>query len=391
MASPNINGNKPMKPGIYYDISNDEYHSGIGISKSGLDLIAKSPAHYKAVVDGLVKREPTKAQSLGTAFHELLLEPELFWSKHVEPLKRDEYPDAKQSGDLVEMINELNKTRLPKLSASGSKDELIARIIVEIHANDTTELETLQGFKLSDLKNIIAGANEHRDGLLKTSGSSEELAKTLRDNGVEFKLWSEIKAEYAAANESKTILDEELFYQLINMRDAVYAHPSAHKLLTKVPGKAEVSAYWHDPETGELCRVRPDFWREDGYIVDLKTTTDASPEGFAKSVANWNYHMQAPYYMEGITYAAMQADIDINPIKGFVFLAVEKDACVVKGESKGVGVYILDDDAMEQGRIEFRKNLNTYVRCSNENKWPGYSNKVEKLSLPKWAVKSEVE
>lgn len=380
-----------MKPGIYYDISNDEYHSGIGISKSGLDLIAKSPAHYKAVVDGLVKREPTKAQSLGTAFHELLLEPELFWSKHVEPLKRDEYPDAKQSGDLVEMINELNKNRLPKLSVTGSKSELVQRVMQYCDAPTDETQDYLEGLTGPLLKAEIEKLNQNRQGLLKTSGSSEELAKTLRDNGVEFKLWSEIKAEYAAANEGKTILDEELFYQLINMCDAVYAHPSAHKLLTKVPGKAEVSAYWHDPETGELCRVRPDFWREDGYIVDLKTTTDASPEGFAKSLANWRYHVQAPYYMEGMTYAAMQADIDINPIKGFVFLAVEKDACVVNGESKGVGVYILDDDAMEQGRIEFRKNLNTYVRCSNENKWPGYSNKVEKLSLPKWAVKSEVE
>lgn len=378
-----------MNPGIYENISNDEYHGCEGISKSGLDLVAKSPAHYKAVIDGITVREPTKAQALGTAFHELLLEPELFWSKHVEPLKRDDYPQAKQSADLVEMINELNKTRLPKLSMTGSKDELIGRIITDIHGNDTTDLGTFQGMKLTELKSILTTANESREGLLKTSGSTEELAKTLRDNGVEFELWSEIKDEYASANEGKTILEDELFYQLINMRDAVYAHPSANKLLTKVPGKAEVSAYWHDPETGELCRVRPDWWREDGYIVDLKTTTDASPEGFAKSVANFRYHVQAPYYMEGMMYAAMQAEIDIAPIKGFVFLAVEKDACVVNGESKGVGVYILDDDAIEQGRHEFRKNLNTYVRCSNENKWPGYSNKVERLSLPKWAIKNE--
>ena len=378
-----------MNPGIYENISNEDYHGGEGISKSGLDLIAKSPAHYKAVIDGITVREPTKAQSLGTAFHELLLEPELFWSKHVEPLKRDDYPQAKQTADLIDMINELNKARLPKLSMTGSKDDLVGRIITEIHSNDTTDLETFQGMKANELKEIISSANESRHGLLKTSGTTEELAKSLRENGAEFKLWSEIKEEYALSNEGKTILEDELFYQLINMRDAVYAHPSANKLLTKVPGKAEISAYWHDPETGELCRVRPDYWREDGYIVDLKTTADASPEGFAKSVANWNYHVQAPYYIEGMTYAAMQAEIEIAPIKGFVFLAVEKDACVVNGEAKGVGVYILDADAIQQGRNDFRKYLNTYVRCSNENKWPGYSSKVEVLTLPKWAFKSE--
>lgn len=378
-----------MKPGIYSNISNEDYHGGIGISKSGLDLIAKSPAHYKAVVDGITVREPTKAQAIGTAFHELLLEPDLFWSKYVEPLKRDDYVDAKQPADLVEMINELNKTRLPKLSASGSKDELIGRIITDIHGNDTTDLDTFTGMKITDLKALIATANESRQGLLKTTGNTEDLAKTLRENGAEFKLWSEIKAEYAGANEGKTVLEEDLFYQLINMRDAVYAHPSAYKLMTKVPGKAEQSVYWHDPETGQLCRCRPDWWREDGYLIDLKTTVDASPEGFAKSVANWRYHVQAPYYMEGCTYAAMQAEIEIAPIKAFVFLAVEKDACVVNGEPKGVGVYILDDEAMHEGRAQYRKNLNTYVSCSNSNKWPGYSNKVEKLTLPKWAIKSE--
>lgn len=378
-----------MKPGIYYGISNEDYHSGASISKSGLDLIAKSPAHYKAVIDGITVREPTKAQSLGTAFHEMLLEPDLFWSKHVEPLKRDDYTDAKQSADLVEMINELNKTRLPKLSVTGSKDELIARIIDEIHGGEMTDMEWIEGAKAVDLHNIIKKENESRQGLLKTSGSTEDLAKTLRENGAEFKLWSEIKAEYAAANEGKTILDDEMFYQLINMRDAVYAHPSANKLLTKVPGKAEVSAYWHDPETGELCRVRPDWWREDGYIVDLKTTTDASPEGFAKSVVNWRYHVQAPYYMDGLNHAAEQSGTDIKPIKGFVFLAVEKDACVVNGEAKGVGVYVLDEEALHEGAAQYRKNLNTYVLCSNENKWPGYSNKVETLTLPKWAFKSE--
>lgn len=380
-----------MKPGIYHNISNEDYHGGEGISKSGLDLIAKSPAHYKAVIDGITVREPTKAQALGTAFHELLLEPELFWFKYVEPLKRDDYPNAKQSSDLVEMINQLNKNRLPKLPMTGNKDDLVARIINDIHGNDTTDLETFQGMKQSELKDIISGANESRHGLLKTSGSTEELAKTLRDNGVEFKLWSEIKDEYAAANDGKTVLEDELFYQLINMRDAVFAHPRANKLLTKVKTTAEVSAYWHDPETGALCRVRLDCWREDGYIVDLKTTADASIEGFAKSVANFRYHVQAPFYMTGITEAAEQSGVEIAPIKGFVFLAVEKDACVVNGESKGVGVYVLDKEAIYEGTMQYRKDLNTYVQCSNSGKWPGYSDKVETLTLPKWAVKSEAE
>lgn len=56
------------------ELSNADYHSSEGISKSGLDLIARSPAHYR--YGG--KREATKAMSLGTATHAAILEPDAF-------------------------------------------------------------------------------------------------------------------------------------------------------------------------------------------------------------------------------------------------------------------------------------------------------------------------
>lgn len=61
------------------DMPNDAYHAWPAISKSGLDLINRSPAHYRYGT----KREATRAMEIGTAIHTALLEPERFAAEYV--------------------------------------------------------------------------------------------------------------------------------------------------------------------------------------------------------------------------------------------------------------------------------------------------------------------
>lgn len=69
-----------MKPGVKRNLSNAEYHSSDGVSKSGLDLIAQSPLHYwaKYLDPNRQPDDPTPALLLGTAIHTAVLEPERF-------------------------------------------------------------------------------------------------------------------------------------------------------------------------------------------------------------------------------------------------------------------------------------------------------------------------
>ena len=60
-------------------LSNTDYHRAEGISKSGLDLIARSPMHYRF----REQREPTAAMALGTATHAAILEPALYAHDYV--------------------------------------------------------------------------------------------------------------------------------------------------------------------------------------------------------------------------------------------------------------------------------------------------------------------
>lgn len=392
-----------MKPGVYDNISNDDYHGGPGTSKSGLDIIHRSPMHFKAARDARAANDnepqaPTIAQSIGSAFHCIVLEPELFAKTYVLGLRQMDAPDA--IGDkeqMVAMVAELNKGRLPKLASSGSKSELAERI-ASAWKEDAAQLQRAKDVAAAapevattewsgeKLKAEIARLNETRHGLLSTTGSMQELAQLLRDNGRPVTLWSDVKAEWLQNNQGRVVLSDEQFEQLRGMRDSVMAHPAARALLTGAPGKAELSVYWKDPATGMLMRCRPDFWRMgDGIIVDLKSTEDASPEGFAKSIVNWRYHVQSPFYMDGINHMLTQCPYDsgsgvdpIVPVRAFAFVAVEKKA------PYAVGVYVLDEDSLKLGRIEYVQDMLTLADCEASEQWPGYGDKIQNISVPQW-------
>lgn len=427
-----------MKPGVYEGIPNAEYHGGPGISKSGLDLVHRSPMHYQAAQEVANENRPdTQAYFVGREFHMLVLEPDVFDVEYVEAFGRDSAPDAiedrevlvemveainaeriaahpdavRDTETLVAMIGKLNETRQAKLSTSGNKDALIDRI-VEFTTGWGTR-EELEAMKGAELKAFIERVNERRTGLLSTSGSRADLANLLRANGVEVTLWSEvletyqqthgrpyvlststasrhemaawlnangkqvrlwsdIKAEWEKVNEHRTILNPEQWKTIHAMRDALMAHPAANALLTGVPGEAEKSVYWIDATTGVLCRCRPDWWRDDNLIVDLKTTEDASPEGFARSIAKFRYDVQDAFYTDGVQQATGKRP------KAFVFIAVEKKP------PYGVGVYVLDAETKDLGRAQYQHDLRVYAECVRTGEWPGYGDKIQTISLPAW-------
>ena len=371
-----------MKPGIYDGIPNSEYHGGEGISKSGLDLVRRSPMHYKAVRDAANDNEPTPAQAIGTAAHAIILEPKEFVKDYCLGLRPQDVPDAIMGRDpLVAMVEKLNETRLPKLATGGSKAEVIERIL----ANQPVETWTpdqLEALKGADLKEIINQLNTPRTGLLSTSGSISDLADILRANDVPVKLWSDVQAEWLQNNGQRHVLTQEQFDQLRGMQESVMAHPAARFFLTKA----------------------------NNVVVDLKTTEDASLEGFSKSIANWGYDVQHPYYLDGLRLALEQSD-SLPPAEGcaelsaywhdpitgvlcrcrpdfwrgnpdhFIFIAVEKKA------PYAVGVYVLDADSVASGRAQYRDSLDKYAHCVANDNWPGYGDKVQTITVPAWHLR----
>lgn len=264
--------------------TNEQYHGGPGVSKSHLDVIARSPAHYwQAYVNPVREpRVPTPAMVVGTAIHAAILEPDLFTSGFI-------------------VAPEINK----------------------------------------------------------------------RTNAG--------KAEYAAfldEHEDYTVLSTEQWQVALGARDSAHRHPLVRERLKR--GAAEQSYYALDPGTGALIKCRFDWLDVGGapHALDVKSTEDASPERFMRSVLDYRYHVQQAWYEH--TFGAA-TDYELA-LREWVFLAIEKTppfACAA---------YTLPPEMVRAGQQQAQRELARIQECRLRDHWPAYGDECVQLDVPRWAA-----
>lgn len=178
---------------------------------------------------------------------------------------------------------------------------------------------------------------------------------------------------FELANLGKTVVDMDQFQRAQRVKQAVDMHPIANMLFKD--GKAEATLLWE--QYGIPCKARFDYLRSSD-IVDLKTAQDASAEGFSRAIATYQYHMQAAHYAEGLK-ACSGWEMD-----NFFFVAVETDAPF------NIGIYNIDQTAMQVGRELMRKASIAYKLAQDAESWHGYEPSIQTLGLPKWAMPSDI-
>lgn len=179
-----------------------------------------------------------------------------------------------------------------------------------------------------------------------------------------------------AGDPGLTVLSAESAERCQRTAGAIRSHPRISKLL-EAGGRAELSVVWTDEDTGLLCKARIDWLAETaagGVALDIKTTTDASPRGFERVIADRGYHRQLAFYEEGLRAHGVE-------LRHLVFAAVEKEppfACAA---------YRLDDSAAYEGRAEYRTLLRQYAALIEKPReaWPAYGDDIMDLALPPWA------
>lgn len=177
-------------------------------------------------------------------------------------------------------------------------------------------------------------------------------------------------AAWNANNAGRIRLSQADYDRARFMADSVRKHPVAAGLL--VGGDREMTFRWQDEATGIACKARADLYASGEFLMDLKTCRDASHEGFARAVASYHYDLQAAHYVDGIRSNG-------DAIKWFVFLAVESEAPYVAQP------YLLDAAAEQRGVILRNRAIARQRECLTANRWPGYSDQLDQLTLPAWA------
>lgn len=195
-----------------------------------------------------------------------------------------------------------------------------------------------------------------------------------------YKEWQESEMRIIG---DKKVIDKAAFERIRKMRDRLFSHPYAKMLLSK--GRPEVGYMGEiETEAGTInVKFKPDYIKDIKHlIVDLKTTADASADGFQRSAADMNYHIQAAFYADLMTKIEGQ-----NRDFKFFFIAQEKKAPFA------FNLFEAGPQFIAQGRYEYEMLLQMYKYCVDNNTWPGYQifcqNRfgILELKLPAWAIK----
>lgn len=182
-------------------------------------------------------------------------------------------------------------------------------------------------------------------------------------------------AEFEQKNQGKLILKAQDFDRVVQIRDAIMRHPFVGPLIRR--GKSEQSFYTIDRETGLLVKCRPDYMDDAGeFILDVKSTESASTAAFGKSIANYRYDVQPPWYEDILTNLYGERP------KYWIFLAIEKDAPFCCNP-----IYATDD-MRRIGREKARRDLDLIAHCQATGQWPDFATGFNRAEMPGWYTRA---
>jgi hypothetical protein len=186
--------------------------------------------------------------------------------------------------------------------------------------------------------------------------------------------------EFELENEGKRIITHEQGRRLDAMVDYINSKPKVMEFLKHKDTLFEQGYLYLDPITNEKCMFRADAINPTlGVILDLKTTQDASPYAFKKTIERHYYHVSAAHYAVG-------AERIYGRHFDFIFIPQESSY------PYKVGLYKMTMGSMKKA-IDMRRDLIRLIqRNREENYYPDFADRgVRELELSGYAFEIDEE
>ena len=218
-----------------------------------------------------------------------------------------------------------------------------------------------------DLANVVA--------MVEVEKSNGELADDYRTKAAQ-----DERDRLRAAFPHKYVLLPNQYEKVLSMRDGLMAaataygfDPNPFELIRA--GEPEQTFVAPDEKSGLMKRARPDVLIPSvKMIVDLKTSHDAAPRGFAKKRRDLGYDLSAAFHLDTVCQV-----LDEDPSEWtYLWVVIESSAPYV------IGVFEASPELLQLGRAKVRQGLDLVAQCQATGIYPPYSNRIEPLGIDSW-------
>ena len=191
------------------------------------------------------------------------------------------------------------------------------------------------------------------------------------------------QAEARVIAKGGMIVTEDLFDQAVGMATSIMANPQAYQMFKDCPMR-EQSIYVKLRIAGveRKIRIRPDAYGPNFYI-SLKTTKDASPNGFEKEAHNYMYALSEALYYDILTQV-------VKSITQGYIVAVES----AKPYNCAIYDILQFPEFLEYGRFLYKRAVKIIADTQSTGHRQGYEyfhpegKSVFGLGVPEYALKN---
>jgi hypothetical protein len=189
-------------------------------------------------------------------------------------------------------------------------------------------------------------------------------------------------ARDALIEDGKTPIFLNDFETVEAMVEAASVQLDRHEIgnFTNRPGKAEQTLLWQ--EGSVWCRSRPDWMPADlkaePWIVNLKTSTCAHPDVWARLVFNTGYDLSAAHYIRSV-----EMTLGFEVVERFVVVETEPP--------HALSVIELSRNAMWMAEKRRSAAVEMWRACLERDSWPGYPRRVCTIDLPPYREAQQTE